>query len=122
MKYSINFSASDPRAKRQKHLNPATGNRTMKVEPSPLTPEQRGDGLLAIHAWIPALVELRGHYRLNAETISADVHIILPGHLPHQANVHIRLAGSPDSELVLMAAVSHLQADFRAPGPSKINL
>jgi hypothetical protein len=72
-------------------------------------------------AWIPCAVELIGIDRKDEHVVHVRVAITAPGGVPQIIVQPIALRdnfSSGDEELIFMAAVSHLQADFRAPAPA----
>jgi hypothetical protein len=71
-------------------------------------------------AWIPCTVEMLQWHRVDADRVGARVRITAPGGDGATLSMALVLRDNPriDDELILLATVSHLQADFRAPGPT----
>lgn len=72
-------------------------------------------------AWLPCAVEMVSWKRMDEEHVHANVITTQPGGVPARLMVRLNLRdnkSSGDEELIFMAAVSHLQAEFRAPVPT----
>lgn len=72
-------------------------------------------------AWLPCTVEMLGTTRLDEHQVAANVRVTSPGGDGALISVALTLRDNHskgDEELIFMAAVSHLQADFRIPPPA----
>lgn len=72
-------------------------------------------------AWLPCTIEMVSSKRLNENTVEAVVIATQPGGVPARLRLWLTLRDNQstgDDELIFMAAVSHLQAEFKVPPPT----